>query len=319
MRKAFIVILLFLAAGRIMSQQDPQFSLNSFNHLTVNPAFAGINQAICSSVIYRNQWIGFEGHPTTSTASVHMPFDIASGGIGINIIQDKLGFNKDFHMNLAYSYHVPLGEGLLGIGLGFGLIQKSFDGQELRSPSSLEGGTNVYYDPAIPHSDSKTVIDANMGLFYRAEKYYVGVSSTHLTQPQLNYDDEKNPFVRRHYYLTAAYFKQLPNPLYELRPSIFLKFDGTTAQYDLNTIVIFNKQIWGGLTYRFRDAFTAMVGFTMLSDLGFGLAYDITVSSLRTYESGSVELLLRYCYKIEKKKKRTVYKTVRFLENAKSL
>lgn len=318
MRTFVVMLLLCLFANVVFSQQDPQMSFNSFNHLAVNPGFAGLNQALCFTAINRNQWMGFEGHPLTTCVAAHMNIDAINSGAGINIVQDKLGFNKDFHANLAYSYHVVIKEGLLGIGIGFGMIQKAFDGQELRSPESMVEGSNVYDDPCIPHSESKVVFDANAGLFYRTKDLYVGISSTHLTQPQLKYDDGKNPFVRRHFYLAAGYYKQLPNPLFGVRPSIFVKTDGATAQYDLNAILILNKQFWGGLTYRLQDAMTVMVGFTTKMDIGFGLAYDATLSSLRTYESGSVELMIRYCCTI-KKRTRTTYRSVRHMENIRPL
>lgn len=318
MKTIVLLLVLCLFANTVFSQQDPQMSFNSFNHLAVNPAFAGMNQAICFSSIHRNQWMGFEGHPLTTTFAAHMNVDKLNSGVGINMVQDKLGFNKDFHAGLAYSYHVVAGEGLLGIGLGLGMIQKAFDAQGLRSPESITDGTNVYYDPAIPHSESNVVFDANAGLFYRTNNLYAGISTTHITQPGTAFDDGKNSFIRRHYYLTTGFYWQLPNPLFELRPSLFVKYDGATAQYDLNTILQFRKQIWGGVTYRFRDAITAMVGMTTEKNLGFGIAYDFTLSSLRSYESGSIEILLRYCFKIEKRQRGT-YRSVRFLENARPL
>lgn len=313
MRKLLGIAFILLTVNQAFSQQDPQMSLNSFNHLAVNPGFAGLNQAICVSAINRNQWMGFEGHPLTTTFAAHMPVAQINSGVGINIIQDKLGFNKDFHMNLAYSYHLAVGDGLLGLGLGLGMMQKAFDAQELKSPSSLVDGTNVYLDPAIPHSESKIVFDANFGAFYRSKDLYLGISTTHLTQPQLKYEEGKNPFVRRHYYVTAAYFWQLPDPQFELRPSLFVKFDGATAQYDFNAILLYNKQFWGGFTYRTKDAMTAMVGYNTQMDVGFGLAYDFTTSALRQYENGSLELMIRYCFNVKKSKTTNSYKSVRFL------
>ena len=313
MRKTIVILLVLITANQAFSQQDPQLSFNTFNHLAINPGFAGLNQAICVSAINRNQWMGFEGHPLTTTFAAHMPISQINSGVGINIIQDKLGFNKDFHLNLAYSYHVAIGDGLLGLGLGLGMMQKAFDAQDLQSPESLVDGSNVYLDPAIPHSESKIVLDANFGMFYRAKDLYIGLSSTHLTEPQLKYEDGKNPFVRRHYYFTAAYFWQLPDPQFEIRPSVFLKYDGATAQYDINAILFYNKQFWGGATYRIGDAVTAMIGYNTQMDLGFGLAYDFTTSSLRQYEQGSLELLIRYCFKISKSKTTNSYKSVRFL------
>lgn len=314
MKKLFFVLLALAVSSVAFSQQDPQFSLNQYNHLAVNPGFAGLNQAICVSAIHRNQWMGFEGKPVTTNFAGHMALPKFNSGVGLNIVQDKVGLNKDFHLNLNYSYHLALGDGLLGLGLGLGMIQKAFDGEDLTSPSSLENpGSNVYLDPAIPHSDSKIVFDANFGAFYKVKDLYVGISTTHITQPQIKFGDNSNPFVRRHYYITAGYFLPLPDPQFEVRPSIFMKWDGATAQYDLNATLIYNKQYWGGLSYRTKDAFVAMIGFNTVSDIGFGLAYDITTSSLRSYQSGSIELLVRYCFSISKQRTSTRSKSVRFL------
>jgi hypothetical protein len=41
-----------------MAQQEPQFTLNQFNHNTVNPGYAGLRDAICITSLYRQQWIG---------------------------------------------------------------------------------------------------------------------------------------------------------------------------------------------------------------------------------------------------------------------
>lgn len=314
MRTFIVLLFLCLFVNNGFSQQDPQFSFNSFNHLAVNPGFAGLNQAVCFSAIHRNQWMGFEGNPVTTSFAGHMNIPSINSGAGLNIIQDKLGFNKDFHMNLAYAYHVQVAGGILGIGVGAGVLQKAFDAQELRSPDALNDGSNVYNDPAVPHSESVSVLDANAGLFFRSDKLYAGLSATHLTKPELQFDEGKHPFVRRHGFFTVGYYLPLPDPRLEFKPSLYVKYDGASAQFDLNALMIFNRQFWGGFSYRLSDALVTMVGFTTKDNLGFGLAYDATLSSLRSHESGSLELLLKYCFKLSKKP-RTTYRDVRGLNN----
>lgn len=303
----------------LSAQQDPQVSMNMFNHLAINPGYAGSNDAICVSTLYRNQWMGFEGAPKTLIFSGHMPIPSISSGAGLNIISDNLGFEKDMHINANYAYRMQLGDGTLGIGLGIGMVNKSLDGEWI-TPDQLEGTTqNPWQDPSIPHSESKLVIDFNFGAFFRTplrdnkDNFYLGISTTHLSEPELKYEEGKMPFVRRHYYIATGYYYELPNKLFELRPSIFIKLDGATAQYDLNATLIYNKQFWGGMTYRFGDAFVAMVGYTTPQNIGIGLSYDITTSKLKSYESGSVEFMIRYCFNIKASGPRGTNKSVRYL------
>jgi len=159
------------------------------------------------------------------------------------------------------------------------------------------------------------VFDADFGLFYRSkdDKIYGGISSTHLTQPQLKFEAGKLPYVRRHYYVNVGSFIEMPDKNWGLWPSAFIKYDGATAQYDLNLMVEYRRQFRGGLSYRFGDAFVAMFGFTTQSNITLGLSYDLTVSKLRSYESGSVEFFAKYCFNITKSGGRGKYGSVRYL------
>lgn len=315
MRKLISLFILVFVGFSVLAQQDPQLSLNKYNILPVNPGFAGSNEAICASLLYRQQWMGFDGAPKTMIFSGDMSIPSISSGVGINVMSDKLGFEKNTFLNLNYAYKLKVGDGSLGIGLGFGFLNKSLDG-EWKTPDQLNNpGSNPYLDPLIPHSENKFVFDANLGVFYRAkgDKIYGGISSTHLTQPDLKYEAGKMPFVARHYYVIVGSFIQLPDKNWGLIPSAFIKSDGKTNQYDLNAMIEYRKQFRGGISYRFGDAIVAMVGFTTQSNITFALAYDFTISKLKSYESGSVEFMAKYCFNLKKAGPRGTSRSVRFL------
>jgi type IX secretion system PorP/SprF family membrane protein len=309
-----LAVLVFLVVG-VNAQQDPQVSMNKYNILPINPGFAGSNGAICASVLYRNQWMGFDGAPKTMIFSADIALPEFNSGAGINVMSDNVGFEKNTYFNLNYAYQLQVAGGDLGIGIGLGMINKSIDGEWV-TPDKLQGiQQNPYADPAIPHSESKIVFDANFGLFYRApdDKVYGGISTTHLTQPQIKFESGKLPYVRRHYYLTVGSFIEMPDKNWGLWPSAFIKLDGSTAQYDLNLLVEYRRQFRGGLSYRFGDAFVLMLGYTTQSNITFGFAYDLTISKLRTYEKGSLEFYAKYCFTITKSTGRGKYGSVRFL------
>jgi len=322
MKKVIFFIVSVLFASNIFAQQDPQFSLNMFNHATLNPGYAGTNGAICASAINRMQWMGFnqgEGNPKTMAFNVNMPLSQFSSGAGLTVFNDNLGFEKNFGINLSYAYileDIGVSGSKLGLGLSLGMYNKSIDGTWV-TPSSLNPSTaaqqNPYSDPAIPLTEAKTVFDMGFGAFYRTNDLYVGISTTHLLQSKFKFTNPKVPQLRRHYYLSAGYYIKLPNPQFELRPSIFVKTDATTTQFSINARVIYNKQPWAGLSYRVGDAIIVMAGYTTSNNIRIGLAYDITTSTMGKYSNGSLEFVLGYCFNASKGHSRSSYGSVRFL------
>ncbi len=50
--------------------------------------------------------------------------------------------------------------------------------------------------------------------------------------------------------------------------------------------------MWFGLGYRTGDAFVGMIEFQVTPQIRAGYAYDMSTSKLRTYTSGSHEVML---------------------------
>ncbi|MCB0819080.1 MAG: type IX secretion system membrane protein PorP/SprF [Bacteroidetes bacterium] len=302
MKLRFTIASLFAFTLISQAQQDPQFSHNMYNRLPVNAGYAGTSGAICGTVIGRSQWMGFDGSPRTFLLAADMPVEVAKGGVGLTIMSDAIGVENNIYAKLAYSYHLKLSSGTLGLGLDLGMMNKS-----------LGGGLNPLQenDPSIPTNGvSGTVFDAGLGAYYTTKDYYVGISSTHLPQSTFNLSSYKYQ-ARRHYYIQAGYNYQL-NPDIELRPSIFIKNSATT-QFDINCNVHYKNKLWGGLSYRYQDAVIVLVGANVWKDLKAGLAYDINTSKLNPYNNGTVEFMLNYCFKIDPVKPRQIYRNVRYL------
>ena len=142
------------------AQQDPQYSFNMFNHMSINPGFAGSNGAICANGIYRNQWIGFEGSPTTMVFNANMPIKAISSGAGISVTSDGQGFEKSVNLKLSYAYMLNLDDaGSLGIGLSVGMLNRSIDGEWETYDYLENSNVDPYSDPAVPNSESHFAFD----------------------------------------------------------------------------------------------------------------------------------------------------------------
>ncbi len=320
MKKLLNLALLTFLLTTAYGQQDPQYSFNMFNHLAVNPGFAGANGGICVKGIYHNQWMGFDKSPATMVFSGDMALDNINSGVGLNILKDDNGFNSNFYLNGNYAYRLKIGDdGDLGLGLGIGMLQNSISG-EWKTPDMLNNPNgSADDDPLVPKQEAHISFDANLGVFYHTtfDKYnemYAGVSITHLTQPKFTTDAgaEGNYFPRT-YYFTGGYYYTLPNGLIQLRPSVFVKTDFVAAQTSINLTALYNQMFWGGMTYRFDNDIAIMAGATLKNNISFGVSYEITSFGNDLGSVGSLGVMLKYCFSLSSSKGRTSYKSVRFL------
>jgi type IX secretion system PorP/SprF family membrane protein len=312
MRKIFCILLL-IAAVPVMAQQDPVISHYMFNTLTYNPGIAGISGLINATAINRQQWTGLQGAPATTVLNVNSPLPVLNrrNGAGLTIVSDNIGFNKDINIMGAYSYHLNVGAGKLGIGVSLGLLNKKV----VPSWKIPTGGdyTPPTGDPLIPeNNESYAAFDAGMGLFYNTNNYYAALSVTHINQPKIK-QAKAYTYVSRQYYATAGYTFQLSNPSFEVLPSFLVFSDGKFTQFSINSLVIYNKKVWGGVSYRQNDALTGMIGLEVYNGLKFGYSYDFTLSDIRKSSSGSHVFMINYSFNIDWGRSAMRYKSIRFL------
>jgi type IX secretion system PorP/SprF family membrane protein len=308
----FVIFTIHFAA---LGQQDPQYTNNMFYKLGVNPGFAGSADAIRGIMLNRYQWSGFKGAPKTMAFSADARVNIAGrpSGIGLNIINDELGPEKNVWVNFVYAYRKPLKFGNLGVGINLGVFNKAIKGEWEVPDDDLGIYITPESDPAVTQGEvSQVALDAGLGLYLEGNKYYLGASVTHVNQAAIRFSDMAVTYLARHYYLTGGYNIKLPDPLFELRPSFLLKSDLAGWQVDLNANVVYNDRLWGGLSYRIQDAVALLFGTELFNGLTFGYSFDLVTSAIGRYGYGSHEIFLSYSLNIEKNRSRK-YKSVRFL------
>lgn len=294
-------------------QQDPHVTMNMFNHMAINPGHAGSFDGISAGSVVRNQYMGFsdDGGSAISTQyfNAHGRIKLFGmyHGLGLSLLNDKIGFNNNLGMNLAYAYRTTAGSGDLGIGVNLGFMNSKLESAEWIYP------TNGTPDVAVPSKEAKAMtFDAGFGLFYNTDNLYMGLSIAHLMESQVNYP-EGNMVLDRTFYLTAGYNYQLLNPLFEVRPSVFVSSDIASTQFSINGLLMYNKRFWGGLGYRNIDAISVMAGIELISALELGVAYDFSTSAMQKYNDGSVEIMLRYNFTFKVEKDSKTYKSIRYL------
>jgi type IX secretion system PorP/SprF family membrane protein len=287
------------------AQQDPQFSQNMFNKLANNPGFAGSRGNIATSVLHRSQWMGFgEGGgaaASTQNFSIDAEIPFLNGGIGLNILKDEIDQFSNLGLQLSYAYRTQLGLGQIGMGMSVGMFQSGLDGNF--NPAQ----TN---DPSIPEEAVKgSALDLGAGIYFNTQDVYIGLSSAHMTEPVIEWKDGKELPLKRHYFLISGYYYEF-NELLSLNPSIYLKSDGATSQLDVNTNLIYNKNSWGGVSYRLDEGLIVLAGTNVNKSIKVGVSYDITIMNPM---GNSIEFMIGYDFKIKTNKSVSKYKNPRFL------
>jgi type IX secretion system PorP/SprF family membrane protein len=293
-QKLLVFSALFLCfAGVSLAQQDKLTSYFMYDKMSINPGETGIDDGICATSIYRNQWDKVSRAPNSIIFNVEANMNrYFPGGIGISFYNDQIGFMYQNSVLLNYSYPLQLpGYGTLGIGVGVGIMNFGLN-PNWEPPQTL-------VDPSLSTAWSATALDMNFGLYFKADDdYYVGFSSTHLTEALLqdNAATSNNFRSARHYYLMGGKTFRGIGPG-DIEANAMLRTDFIKTSFELNGRYFWND-LYGGMSFRTSDAIALLVGYRPLPDLTVGYGYDITLNKLAGISKGSHEILLKYCFYI---------------------
>jgi type IX secretion system PorP/SprF family membrane protein len=73
MKRLFSLVVLISMS--VWGQQEPQYTQYMFNPTVINPAYAGSLGYGSLFSMYRAQWIGLDGAPTTINLAYHQPIE----------------------------------------------------------------------------------------------------------------------------------------------------------------------------------------------------------------------------------------------------
>lgn len=291
-----ITVLTICLGGAVMAQQDKIITNYMYDQMSINPGETGINDGICATTIYRNQWDKVVRAPNSTLLNVEANMSrFFPGGLGISLYADRIGFAAQNSVLLNYSYPLELsGYGVLGIGIGVGIM--NFGYNPMWEP--VQQGT-VGIDMTLPSNWSATGLDLNFGLFFKGDAdYYFGLSSTHLSETAIVSstsvtNDDYDP--RRHYYIMGGKAFRGVGPG-DIKADAIVRTDFATTTIELTGRYIWNNIAYGGIGVRQTEYASILLGYKPLPDLTIGYSYDITMNKLASVSRGSHEVLLKYCF-----------------------
>lgn len=302
MKKILLIIHCLMASCVVlMAQQEEHFTQFMHFKLGYNPAYAGSNDAPALTLLSRNQWIGIEGAPQTQALSFNMPFANKKVGLGVNLLRQTIGIANNFSSDVVYAYRMRVARGYLAIGTqaSVRLIRMDF--------SKVQGTQPIDTDSAVPVGmQSKWVPNFGAGLYYQTNNFFFGLSVPRLLQNNIDLADDEGVISRevRHFYLMAGAVIPLGEEV-NLQPQMVFKYvNGAPFDADINVNVVFSNRLTTGVSYRLGGSgenspgeSASLILATQISDVAqFGLSYDLGLSALRNYNTGTIEAFLRFYF-----------------------
>jgi len=324
MKKNVLLIGWLISFSMLDAQQKPHYTQYILNQYILNPALSGIENFIDVKLSHRHQWVGFDGAPVTTYATIHGPVgkkDYRTSptsykvpgqnprgksyweeytaaephhGIGVQVINDRTGPLNQFAAYATYAYHVGIsGRTSLSAGFGAGITNISLNTSKLDFIYTT-------VDPAV-HSGgqlSRFKPDFNVGLYLYSADYFVGLSAQQLIPQKITFSDNlvgvTDGKLVPHVFITAGY-RFLMGEDFNFTPSVMLKYiNPLPMQVDVNAKLQYLDLAWLGASYRTGEGFAGMAGLNVSNTINVGYSYDYTTSKINTVTKGSHEILVGF-------------------------
>lgn len=276
------VILCFTITSRSFSQVDPQISQFWLRKIMFNPASIEKNNMINIYGLARQQWTGFENAPSTQFLGVSNYFENIRVGLGLSFVNDNIGPESAQNLKLNYSYNFRLNrETIITFGAGTGIIHRSINPNKLVFEDNNDPYKNML-------TEKQTTVDFDFGFEIQYQNFIIGASCLHLLKSNQKATNFKIP---RHFHAYGLYNFVINEELL-IQPIASFRNTGNIWQAELATIVNYKNTLWGGLSYRFEDAFVISARVEILENFQLGYSYDMDAGPVRSFSSGSHEISL---------------------------
>ena len=260
-------IMIMLMNPFVLMAQDDGAGIVMTSTLIENPSVAGIEGYGVLRFSYKNIFPGNKYKLNKMFLTYDSYFEGLHGGASFFLSNDsKAGMINDLHTGLSYAYHFKAGDDFyISAGLSASLFHRGFNFGNAVLPDQIDSYGNVSLVSGETLVDKNvTVPDISTGFMFMFKNYYVGLSVSHLTQPDLSGDHSETTILHRSVLLHAG--GTIPiNKDIKIDPVLAAKYD------DKHLIVA------GGLAFGIQKLSTnAIISYENSGclDLRTGLSFD---------------------------------------------
>jgi type IX secretion system PorP/SprF family membrane protein len=264
--KKLLTLFAFFWSVIAMAQQDPLYSQYINNLLLINPAYSGSTTDLNMSAMYRKQWVGFDGSPSTFNANGHIALSNNQMGAGLIVLQDKIGSDKTSEITFTYGYHLPLNNKItLSFGLQGGAINYYSDYSDLK------------INPADSKFSNQSVWKPNLGtgLILKGEKFLLSLSVPKLLKASSTVEQLSTSLYNQHAYIMGAYVFQLSYRI-KVKPWMLARMvSGAPASFDFGASLKVDDSYSLGLFTRNFDTYGTFAQINLGDNLRFAYVFEL--------------------------------------------
>lgn len=297
-----LVLALTIGSLSLKAQQVPVYTHYMNNTLVVNPGYAGSRDALTVTALHRSQWVDFKGAPTTQTITAHTPLRNERLGLGLAVLNDKIGPSNNTSAIVDFAYKLKLTDKAklaFGVGAGANIMQADLSTLDLDQQNDPSFRNNI---------NNKVTPTVGVGLYLSKERFYAGISTPNVLQNTFAETTQANGTTvtakeQRHYFAIAGAVFNLTENL-AFKPTTLIKITAAAPiQGDLTASFIIRQKLLLGAMVRSGDAVGGLIGFDITNQLHVGYSYDWSYGlETAKYNQGSHEILLRYDFEFFNKK-----------------
>jgi len=280
------VLTSFLGVQNSLGQSDFLSSQYMNSQLMINPAYAGVRNALSVNVLSRQQWMGIKDAPSSYMLSVHSPINKRMASVGGSFFNYQSGPIQYNELATVYSYLIRINERMfLSLGLSVRIQHYNIG---LSSLTVIEND-----DPSF-EQNIENVIKPNFGAgaFLYTPQFYLGISMPQAVVNELIREEIVGVSFKqlRSLYFTSGYALGIGKDFY-LKPSFLVRLrQQVSSNIDVNMQLQYKNAFWVGASYRINNSMAALLNVQLSESIGVCYSYDFPFNNENTLGAGSHEI-----------------------------
>ncbi|MCG8699654.1 MAG: PorP/SprF family type IX secretion system membrane protein [Bacteroidales bacterium] len=288
LQAGFLIAFVWMAG--VQAQQNTFFNTSYFNPMLENPALTGNFDHSQAFIHYRNQWVGFEGSPESTLASIDYGFNDRKNGVGLMVCSDRTNILGSTTVLAGYSHRVFFsGEHNLRLGLNAGITHNTIYFNKIKAEYQNETTLFNYFESA-------SGFDANVGLAYSYEKAELQLVATHITNPGLIYKNEVEN-KELHYQYNLGYMAGLSYTFefsdFKIKPVAKMRgIHGMPFLAEVEAHAAYQDKYFLNLAYRNKNMLALGTGFLVYDRFLISYNVNLSVGEFQKKNYGSHEICI---------------------------
>lgn len=284
--RALLALAFLSCAWGVHAQQVTQSSTYFLSPLPFNPAYSGLSNQLNVRSLTRVQWVGWGGAPATQMVSVDAPLLRKFAGLGLTMIQDRVGARSTSTAMASGAAHVKLSEDwTLSMGISGGMRFHSYDFRNLRAEATSDDLYQVTFQDWAPGFGA--------GFFATSEEAYVGYSVPQILTQALS-DSSDADKLQRHHYLMGGLKREVASGVNVQYGALLKATADAPPALDLQAVIQYHDELGVGGHVRWGESVGLLLSLKLSEALSAVYLMEMPFNRLRTQNLGTHELALRW-------------------------